>query len=169
MCDYSLHHVKSRPAKVGDKLRTVNFNTGTRGFASPDARRKSRAVFNSIGPRLKGSLRANVLQNTSASGRSTLASRHIALVPLSNTRPSDPEHANISGLGLNLIWGDRHGVTDRVDEVTVCLTGGPKADAPCFSDGLGECRRARIADRGRCGRSGSFQRWSRSVWRFREN
>jgi hypothetical protein len=36
MCDYSLHHVKSRPAKVGDKLRTVNFNTGTRGFASPD-------------------------------------------------------------------------------------------------------------------------------------
>src|SRR5258707_4580882 len=38
MCDYSLHHVKSRPAKVGDKLRTVNFNTGTRGFASPDDR-----------------------------------------------------------------------------------------------------------------------------------
>jgi Fusaric acid resistance protein family len=36
MCDYSLHHVKSRPAKVGDKLRTVNFNTGTRGFAAPD-------------------------------------------------------------------------------------------------------------------------------------
>ena len=34
MCDYSLHHVKSRPAKVGDKLRTVNFNTGTRGFAA---------------------------------------------------------------------------------------------------------------------------------------
>ena len=38
MCDFSLHHVKSRPAKVGDKLRTVNFNTGTRGFASPDDR-----------------------------------------------------------------------------------------------------------------------------------
>ena len=38
MCDYSLHHVKSRPAKVGDKLRTVNFNTGTRGFASLDDR-----------------------------------------------------------------------------------------------------------------------------------
>src|SRR5262249_54506830 len=38
MCDYSLHHVKSRPAKVGDKLTTVNFNTGTRGFASPDDR-----------------------------------------------------------------------------------------------------------------------------------
>jgi hypothetical protein len=38
MCDYSLHHVKSRPAKVGDKLMTRNFNTGTRGFASPDDR-----------------------------------------------------------------------------------------------------------------------------------
>ena len=38
MCDYSLHHVKSRPAKVGDKLTTCDFNTGTRGFASPDDR-----------------------------------------------------------------------------------------------------------------------------------
>jgi hypothetical protein len=36
MCDYSLHNVKSRPAKVGDKLTTHNFNTGTRGFASPE-------------------------------------------------------------------------------------------------------------------------------------
>ena len=36
MCDYSLHHVKSRPAKVGDKLTTHNFNTGTRGFAAPE-------------------------------------------------------------------------------------------------------------------------------------
>src|SRR5262245_61994670 len=36
MCDFSLHHVKSRPAKVGDKLRTRNFNTGTRGFAAPE-------------------------------------------------------------------------------------------------------------------------------------
>ena len=37
MCDYSLHNVKSRPAKVGDKLTTRNFNTGTRGFAAPEA------------------------------------------------------------------------------------------------------------------------------------
>jgi len=36
MCDYSLHNVKSRPAKVGDKLTTRNFNTGTRGFAAPE-------------------------------------------------------------------------------------------------------------------------------------
>jgi hypothetical protein len=38
MCDYSLHNVKTRPAKVSDKLTTRNFGTGTRGFsASEDA------------------------------------------------------------------------------------------------------------------------------------
>src|SRR5262245_54231289 len=36
MCDYSLHHVKSRAASVGDKLTTRNFGTGTRGFAAPE-------------------------------------------------------------------------------------------------------------------------------------
>ena len=36
MCDYSLHHVRSRPAKVGDKLTTRNFGTGTRGFSAPE-------------------------------------------------------------------------------------------------------------------------------------
>jgi hypothetical protein len=34
MCDYSLQHVLSRPAKVGDKLTTRDFGTGTHGFAS---------------------------------------------------------------------------------------------------------------------------------------
>ena len=39
MCDYSLHNVASRPAKVGDRLTTRDFGTGTRGFAaSEDAR-----------------------------------------------------------------------------------------------------------------------------------
>ena len=38
MCDYSLHNVKSRPAKVGDKLTTQHFNTGTKGFAAPEDR-----------------------------------------------------------------------------------------------------------------------------------
>jgi hypothetical protein len=36
MCDYSLQNVKSRPAKVGEKLRTQHFNTGTIGFAAPE-------------------------------------------------------------------------------------------------------------------------------------
>src|SRR6266852_5712530 len=36
MCDYSLHNVKSRPAKVGDKLTTRQFPLGTRGFSAPE-------------------------------------------------------------------------------------------------------------------------------------
>lgn len=36
MCDYSLQHTMSRPAKVGDKLTTRDFGTGTRGFAAPE-------------------------------------------------------------------------------------------------------------------------------------
>jgi hypothetical protein len=36
MCDYSLESVKSRPAKVGDKLTTRHFYTGTIGFAAPE-------------------------------------------------------------------------------------------------------------------------------------
>jgi hypothetical protein len=35
MCDYSLHLVASRPAKIGDKLVTTKFNnSSTRGFAT---------------------------------------------------------------------------------------------------------------------------------------
>jgi hypothetical protein len=34
MCDYSLQSVKSRPARVGDKLITRDFGTGTIGFAA---------------------------------------------------------------------------------------------------------------------------------------
>ncbi len=33
MCDYSLQSVATRSAKVGDKLVTTNFSSGTRGFA----------------------------------------------------------------------------------------------------------------------------------------
>ena len=36
MCDYSLQNVRSRPAKVGDKLTTHDFGTGTRGFVAPE-------------------------------------------------------------------------------------------------------------------------------------
>ena len=36
MCDYSLQNIKSRAAKVGDKLTTRNFGTGTRGFAASE-------------------------------------------------------------------------------------------------------------------------------------
>jgi hypothetical protein len=37
MCDYSLHHVATRPAKLEDKLVTTKFtNSITRGFAAVD-------------------------------------------------------------------------------------------------------------------------------------
>jgi len=36
MCDYSLHNVKTRPAKVDDKLTVRNFGTGTHGFAASE-------------------------------------------------------------------------------------------------------------------------------------
>src|SRR5262249_4298271 len=36
MCDYSLQGIKSRPAKVDDKLTTRSFGTGTRGFAGSE-------------------------------------------------------------------------------------------------------------------------------------
>jgi len=36
MCDYSLQNVKTRPAKVGDKLVTRRFSSGTSGFAAPE-------------------------------------------------------------------------------------------------------------------------------------
>jgi hypothetical protein len=35
MCDYSLHYVASRPARVGDRLVSTGFaQTTTRGFSS---------------------------------------------------------------------------------------------------------------------------------------
>ena len=36
MCDYSLQTVRSRPAKVGDKLTTRDFGTCTHGFAAAE-------------------------------------------------------------------------------------------------------------------------------------
>jgi hypothetical protein len=36
MCDFSLQSIRSRPAKIGDKLTTRDFGTGTRGFSASD-------------------------------------------------------------------------------------------------------------------------------------
>jgi hypothetical protein len=36
MCDYSLHSVRSRPARVGDKITTRDFGIGTKGFADQE-------------------------------------------------------------------------------------------------------------------------------------
>ncbi len=45
MCDYSLHSVASRPARVGDRLTTRDFGTGTRGFAASEDKRVAVCVL----------------------------------------------------------------------------------------------------------------------------
>ena len=45
MCDYSLHSVASRPAKVSDKLTTWDFGTGTIGFAAAENARVAVCVL----------------------------------------------------------------------------------------------------------------------------
>ena len=76
MCDYSLHNVKSRPAKVGDRLTTHNFNTGTRGFAAPEDANMAVCVLPGTelafatavkcGPRGLFAWKANVIAHTTA-------------------------------------------------------------------------------------------------------
>ena len=45
MCDYSLHLVASRPAKVGETLVTTRFHSFTRGFASVEERNTAVCVL----------------------------------------------------------------------------------------------------------------------------
>ena len=76
MCDYSLHNVKSRPAKVGDKLTTHNFNTGTRGFAASEDTNTAVCVLPGTelafakevrcGPSGWFGLKANIINHTTA-------------------------------------------------------------------------------------------------------
>jgi hypothetical protein len=54
MCDSSLHHAKSRPAKVGDKLTTRDFGLGTRGFCAPEDARMAVCVIPGNGAFLHG-------------------------------------------------------------------------------------------------------------------
>ena len=49
MCDYSLHHVQSRPAKVGDKLVSSCFkHTSTRGFVAVGEPTVANELFDEI-------------------------------------------------------------------------------------------------------------------------
>ena len=45
MCDYSLESVRSRPARVGDKLTTRDFGSLTRGFAAAENARVAVCVL----------------------------------------------------------------------------------------------------------------------------
>jgi hypothetical protein len=48
MCDYSLHSVKTRPAKVGDKLIVRDFGTGTRGFSASEDKTLQFACYQAL-------------------------------------------------------------------------------------------------------------------------
>ena len=60
MCDYSLMQVLSRPAKIGEKLITRNFGTGTRGFCSPDDPKMAVCVLPGTELAFKRPINANV-------------------------------------------------------------------------------------------------------------
>jgi hypothetical protein len=45
MCDYSPQGIKTRPAKVGDRLMTRDFGTGTQGFAASEDVRLAACVL----------------------------------------------------------------------------------------------------------------------------
>jgi hypothetical protein len=61
MCDYSLQNVKSRPARVGEKLRTKHFNTGTLGFAAPEDATTAVCVLPGTELAFAGAVRCNRL------------------------------------------------------------------------------------------------------------
>ena len=56
MCDFSLKSVQSRPAKVGDKLVTRDFGTGTRGFADTDNLRMAVCLMPGTEPAFAGTV-----------------------------------------------------------------------------------------------------------------
>jgi hypothetical protein len=60
MCDYSLQHVRSRPAKVADKLVIHNFGTGTRGLCSPNDRSTAVCLIPGTELAFEGPIVANV-------------------------------------------------------------------------------------------------------------
>ena len=92
MCDYSLHLLESRPAKVGDKLVSTRFTeTITRGFASVEDRNV--AVCLLPGTELASRRRCNARPGLSfpggsgtgwrSSNRSTRADQMFIATPLS--------------------------------------------------------------------------------------
>ena len=89
MYDYSLHHVKSRPAKVGDKLTTTNFNTGTRGFAAPEDSRRDQmqdVLDAAVNDRVPGVVAALTADNNVCLGSKDVDDLPLALI--------SPLHAN---------------------------------------------------------------------------
>src|SRR5258707_869077 len=87
MCDYSLHSVRTRPAKVGEKLVTHNFGTGTRGFAAPED--TSVAIARAIFTKAQPYMRSTALTN---SHELQLRSHRISILPRCFTTNTQNRH-----------------------------------------------------------------------------
>ena len=85
MCDYSLHNVKTRPAKVGDKLITRDFGTG-----SPAKARTTRSLWPAAA--MASPIRPAVSGATCCSTRTSATAAYPA--PQSATGPGGSAHAS---------------------------------------------------------------------------
>src|SRR5215470_5536178 len=99
MCDYSLHLVASRPAKVGDKLVTTKFqNSMTRGFAAIEECRRADShdshfgLTRRLGPERKGGVTMKHLRTACVAlafvATTVSGSAQTSLTPSQNTTNS---------------------------------------------------------------------------------
>jgi hypothetical protein len=92
MCDYSLHNVKTRPAKVDDKLTVRDFGTGTRGFSASEDRNVAVCLLpgtelsfaEEVGRASLWPWSKSVIKHRTAFGKSTKTSRHIITTRLNS-------------------------------------------------------------------------------------
>jgi hypothetical protein len=109
MCDFSLLSVRSRPAKVGDKLLTRDFGTGTHGFAAAD----------------DPGLAVCVMPGTELAFAGEVACRPISLWPISlfawKTKTINHQTAIFRQVNKNKHWS-HHDALEFPDGRTVLLT-----------------------------------------------
>ena len=132
MCDYSLHGVSSRPAKVGDKLVTTQFwNTSTRGFSAADEPRVAVCL-------LPGTEVAFAEQGRAPSYR-------VPAIPQKDEGPTSPSGTIPSGEhGQSLHASRCAGVSRRTGRVAHASPCRP-AGRPCCSSRPSQRRRMRCS------------------------
>jgi hypothetical protein len=132
MCDFSLQSVRSRPAKVSDKLVTRDFGTGTRGFSA--AEDLGLAVCVMPGTELAFAGEVTCLP-TGLLGRKTKTIHRTAIFRQVNKDKSAAHHDALEFSG----WAD------RVADAPVRGSGGNSASTTCAASdrGRGGCPKAR--------------------------
>ena len=93
MCDYILEHVKSLPAKVGDKLTTRDFGRVTRGFAASEDKNVAVCVL----PGTELSFARDQPQDSDLSARQSRAPVGQSRRPRISGRPARPADVSASG------------------------------------------------------------------------